>query len=373
MKQLKHFLAMPIVALALVATAGHTSAARPAVAATTVRAQSRVVVGAVEFDAFAGNLLGDPTKRSVTVYLPPSYDAEKERRFPVVYLLHGVGDTDARWRSNNAPWQSIRSIMDQGIADGSVGEMIVVMPECRSSFMGGMYSDSPVHGDQEQYIVSELVAHVDATYRTLADREHRGIAGHSMGGYAAIKFGMIHPDVFSVVYGMNAACLGWAADLSIENMAFATAARIVNLQQLQQSNFYNMAVLMVGQSWSPNPDKPPFYADLPFVMSPDEAELVRNEPVHRLWEANMPLYMVENVSVQGNLRTLKGLRFDSAFVDEFGHIPPTSRALSERMTQLAVPHTFEMYNGDHRNRLNGQGGRLHTVVFPYFSRLLGAE
>jgi len=125
---------------------------------------------------------------------------------------------------------------------------------------------------------------------------------------------------------------------------------------------------MAGQSWSPDVDSPPFYAHLPFRVDPGVPHLVPNEPYHSMWEANMPLYMAEEHVDE--LRALRGIRFDSAFEDEFTHIPETNRRMSRKLTELGIEHTFEMYNGDHRNRLNGFLGRLGTEVFPYFSALL---
>ncbi len=346
--------------------------ARAAVA-SPVAAEGTLVIESVDFGSLEENLLGDPTTRSVTTYLPPSYNASPPRDYPVVYLLHGVGDTDARWRANPTRWFNIASIMDEGIARGSFGEMIVVMPSCRSSFLGGLYTDSPVHGLFETYITEELREHVEAVYRTRPGREHRGITGHSMGGYAAIRYGMRHPDLYSAVYAMNAAVLGFDRDLSHENLAFDQAARVESMAELQQSHFWTIALLSASHAWSPDPESPPFFAQLPFHWDRSVPHLVPQEPAYSQWRANMPLYMVEDPAIQANLRSLRGLRFDTALEDEFTHIPSTNRALSDRLTELGIEHQFEMYNGDHRNRLLGEGGRIHTEVFPYFSRLLGAE
>ena len=334
--------------------------------------QGTLVVEELHVRALEGNLLGDPVERSVTTYLPPSYGTATTKRYPVVYLLHGVGDTDARWRASSTAWRSIESIMNEAIAEGSVGEMIVVMPSCRSSFLGGMYTDSPVHGGFETYLTAELLAHVDTRYRTLDDARHRGVGGHSMGGYAALRYGMLHADVYGAIYALNAGVVGWHSDLSHENLAFDWAARIDSLDELRDAHFWPMALLSAAHAWSPAVDDPPLYAHLPFHWDRSVPHLVPNEPHHAAWEANMPLTMVERADVQANLRTLRGLRFDTALVDEFTHIPPTNRALSERLTELGIPHVFEMYNGNHRNRLLGEGGRLHTEFFPYFSRLLDA-
>ena len=97
-------------------------------------------------------------------------------------------------------------------------------------------------------------------------------------------------------------------------------------------------------------------------------ELVPDPSAYERWEANFPINMIADYRDRG--ASLRGLRFDSAFTDEFSHIPITSRAFSEALTANGVRHTFEMYNGDHRNRLWGRDGRLYTEVLPYFARLL---
>lgn len=335
-------------------------------------APGKVIVETLSIKALEGNLLGDPTIRSVTVYLPPSYDQASEKRYPAVYLLHGVGDTDARWRGNPRKWFNVESILDEGVSRGTLGEMIVVMPSCRTKFLGGLYSNSPVHGGLETYITVELIAAIDSSYRTLPHRDSRGLAGHSMGGYGALRYAMRHPDKYCAIYAMNAAALGWSGDFSQDNLAFHWAASIRNERELLQSHFWTIALLSAAHAFSPAVEDPPFFAHLPFHWDRTKPHLVPQEPYYSMWCANLPLFMVEEPTAQRNLRSLKGLRFDSAFSDEFSHIPPTNRAFSQRLTELGIEHTFEMYNGDHRNRISGEGGRLHTEVFPFFSRILNA-
>ena len=82
--------------------------------------------------------------------------------------------------------------------------MIVVMPNARNAFDGSFYTNSPVTGNWEQFIVRDLVNYVDHKYRTLRTRKARGLAGHSMGGYGALRIGMRHPETFSAVYALSA-------------------------------------------------------------------------------------------------------------------------------------------------------------------------
>jgi hypothetical protein len=166
---------------------------------------------------------------------------------------------------------------------------------------------------------------------------------------------------------MNPAVIDWAADLSIDNPAFRSILERSDASELQ--GFYEPAVICIAQAFSPNRERPPFHADLPFRLEGDA--LVPDEPAFAKWEAHFPANMAERYS--DNLKKLAGLRFDSGYEDEFTHIPVTSRELSRRLTELGVPHVFEEYNGDHRNRMWGRTGRLYTEVLPWFSLLLEGE
>ena len=85
--------------------------------------------------------------------------------------------------------------------------MIVVLPDSKTRHNGSMYSSSPTVGDFERFVARDLVAYVDAHYRTLPDRASRGLVGHSMGGYGATRIGMKHADVFGSLYIMSPCCL----------------------------------------------------------------------------------------------------------------------------------------------------------------------
>ncbi|MFL5339020.1 MAG: alpha/beta hydrolase [Gemmataceae bacterium] len=315
------------------------------------------------------NPAGEAADRRVTVYLPPGYE-KSAKRYPVLYLLHGIGDTDEIWTDRPQPYANIKDLMDRGIAERRFGEMIVVMPDERTRFFGSFYTNSAWTGNWEDFTAKDLVAEIDAKYRTLARNSARGIAGHSMGGHGAIKLGMKHPDVFSVVYGLNPALLGWGADLSPENPAFTAVLKLTTREQLLEAGVYPAGVVCVAQAFSPNPDAGPFHIDLPYALV--NGKMQPAEPGFGRWEANMPVTMVKQYAA--NLRKLRSLRFDSGWDDEFTHIVLTSRQLSRTLMSYGIDHIFEEYNGDHRNRLPGRTGRLYAAVLPYFGLLLdGAE
>ena len=333
------------------------------VAIPPVAAGGRLLEHAVPGPSLEGNLLGIPSERTVQVYLPPSYDRDPERRYPTLYILHGIFDTNTTW---TRPWNeehpgfdTLQALMDQGIARRGLQEMILVIPD---SDKACHYTDSPVRGNWARFIAEDLVGFVDARYRTIDRARARGIAGHSMGGHGAIKLAMQHPDRFAVAYGLNSSVLGWGGDLTPDNPAFAPLAGLESLDDLGDVNFYVQALVAIGHCFAPNPNAP-LLTDLPFGKSGDR--LVAIQPGFDRWQAQMPIHMVAD-HVE-NLKRLRGLRFDTAFVDEFSHIPETSQELSRVLTEHGIDHTFEMYNGDHRNRLWGREGRLYTELLPFFS------
>src|SRR5213595_4312752 len=152
--------------------------------------------------ALEGNLERDTVDRDVIVFLPPSYAKNKNRRYPVVYALHGYSIGAEQWSKEIHVPQTIEG----GFAKGAK-EMIVVLPDSKTVHNGSMYSSSITTGDFENYVARDVVAYIDGHYRTIANRESRGLVGHSMGGYGATRIGMKHADVFGSLYIMSPCCL----------------------------------------------------------------------------------------------------------------------------------------------------------------------
>ena len=159
-----------------------------------------------------------------------------------------------------------------------------------------MYSSSVTTGDFERFISHDLVAYIDAHYRSIPARTSRGLVGHSMGGYGATRIGMKHSDVFGSLYIMSPCCLSARpmgppnADLEKVVAAAKTPSDTANLP------FFSRAQLATAAAWSPDPKNPPFYFDLPTkdgVAQPD---------VLAKWAANAPLAFIDQYV--GNLRAV---------------------------------------------------------------------
>ena len=129
-----------------------------------------------------GNLEGDAVDRDVLVFLLPSYQKEKSRRYPVVYALHGYSMGAEQWSKEIHVPQTIEGAFARGAQ-----EMIVVLPDSKTLHNGSMCSSSMTTGDFEDFIARDVVQHIDALYRTIADRRSRGLVGHSMGAERRCK------------------------------------------------------------------------------------------------------------------------------------------------------------------------------------------
>jgi S-formylglutathione hydrolase FrmB len=322
--------------------------------------------------ALEGNKLGDPADQAVAIYLPPGYKSSS-KRFPSLYLLHGFDSNIRTWTSHGYQDMNLPDTMDTLIAAGTVREMIVVVPNGRNAYLGSFYANSSVTGGWEDYILRDLVSYVDSHYRTVARAASRGIAGHSMGGYAAIMMGMKHPEVFSTVYAMSPCCLGMEADLTSANPAWPAVltAKTKNKDQFGKDpqsieQFWVDALLSLAAALSPNPGEGPLFVDLPY--RDQNGRLVQNEPAWTEWHSKMPLEIAATYG--SNLLQLRGLFIDYGMEDDFSHIPVTARLFSEKLAQLGVPHTLANYRGDHSDHIRE---RLEMSALPFFSRVLAGD
>ncbi|MBA3727878.1 MAG: enterochelin esterase [Actinobacteria bacterium] len=146
--------------------------------------------------ALRGNPLGDPHQRPLWVYLPPGYEDQTQRRYPTVYQIQGLTGQLDMWRNRSPFRKNLPELADELFASGEAPPCIVVWVDCWTKLGGSQFLDSPGTGDYHTYLCDEVVPWVDARYRTLAARDHRGIAGKSSGGYGAMVTPMLRPDLW---------------------------------------------------------------------------------------------------------------------------------------------------------------------------------
>lgn len=140
-------------------------------------------------------LKGEEVKYSI--YLPPGYETS-DRKYPVLYLLHGYSDDHTAWLRRG----QVQLLADRFVAEGLAEEMIIVMPNGKVTW----YVNNADGSDRyEDMFFKELIPHIESTYKVVSEKESRAISGLSMGGYGALVYTLRHPDMFVACYPMSSA------------------------------------------------------------------------------------------------------------------------------------------------------------------------
>jgi S-formylglutathione hydrolase FrmB len=184
--------------------------------ATTAKAETKEEPRRYETVPFESKLVGAPLPYNVILPADYARDSSKRKRYPVLYLLHGLAGSAGDWVSARAH-----------LADHAAQyPFIVVAPEGRD----GWYTDSATVPNEkfESYFVQELIPDVDVRFRTVAAREGRAVAGLSMGGYGSLKFGLKHPELFAFAASMSGAldAASWLPDEKLLAFVRPSIARV---------------------------------------------------------------------------------------------------------------------------------------------------
>jgi enterochelin esterase-like enzyme len=335
----------------------HTLVPAPVSGAKPVMVEHIKIHGA----ALEGNLEGDAVDRDVIVYLPPSYSKDVKRHFPVIYALHGYSIGAEQWTHEIHVPQTIEGAFAQG-----ANEMIVVLPDSKTIYNGSMYSSSVTTGDFENYIAHDVVAYIDAHYRTIPERTSRGLVGHSMGGYGASRIGMKHADVFGALYIMSPCCMspmgtgGPGSADRMKEMAIAQEKKIAEAKSPSDAAAllpgFGAAQLATAAAWAPNPKNPPLYLDLP---TKDGVPLPE---VQAKFTANAPLVFVHQYI--GNLKKYRAISMD---VGDQDGLRIDAGKLHEILNNYGIANSFEIYPGTHTSAV---ADRFQNHVMPFFSKNL---
>lgn len=253
--------------------------------------------------AIGHSLVGNPSEGQICALLPPSYATAPERRYAVVYFLHGFDQRPAMIEG----W---RSFAADAMSGGD--ELIVVALQGRNQLHGGFYVDSDVSGRFETWVVEEAVAAVDARYRTIRAAPSRGLAGFSMGGFGAMNLGLRHPDVFQAVFafeggflapgGLGGAMASWAGD----------------------ADFLDA----YGAAFAPDPGGAYPYARIP-AMSSTPADL----ELQRLWESGFGDWDAKLDAYAGQATGLAAIRIEWGTMDSYPWIVAGSAWLRDELVE----------------------------------------
>jgi enterochelin esterase-like enzyme len=305
----------------------------PAVAAAP-QPKGELIQEKIISQALAGNLVGDPSERGYFVYLPPGY-ADGNKRYPVVYILH--------WYTGGAvSFLPLRVTLEKLLGNGTAQEMILVFPGASNKFGGSFYRSSPTIGDYETYLARELVGQIDADYRTIPDRDSRGITGCSMGGDGAMHLALTFPDVYGVVASMSA-YYDFANNPNLPYIAANFRGEPQNFVEL--ARYWELSpgpYLALAAAAAPNPDKPPLYLDMPFEYVDGEGRVVP--------EVMEKIAGVDEVhDLEKYLQQPMRLRHILLYHGKSDPMVPTElpRSFDQLLTERGVEHEYVEVDGTH--------------------------
>lgn len=329
-----------------------------ALAQTT--AHGRIVRPEFKAPSLLGNFAREDVVRHLTIYLPPGYDSVNDH-YPVLYFLHGYTWNDS---STFAALQMDR-LMDTAIARGITRPVILVLPDSDTKYKGSFYTNSLLTGNWSDYIGKDVVDYIDTHYRTLEDRDSRGIAGISMGGNGAIKMGMLYSDVFSAVYASSPASLDWSDGMKPSLPVFKTISKALKEKDIAK-DFPAVLMVDLARTYSPDINKPPFYADMPAYYKNNR--LIIDTITVKRWNKSLVYRMID--THLSALRRLHAIKIEWGRNDEFAHIPITSLQFSKKLERYGIKHFAEEFLGGHDDKLGGVEGRFYSEMLPFFNRYL---
>jgi len=313
----------------------------------------------------AGVAGGESSTREALVLLPDGYHRQAGRRYPTLYLLHGFGFNSCGpnfWFSQGyAPGLDLRVACQGATSESVASEMIFVCPDGGNSLGGSMWEDSPVSGAVQRWIVDELPAFIDSAYRTYDDAAMRGVAGHSMGGQAAVKIALKFPHRFASAYSMSG-MMGF----SYEQLRRygerwrdqgAPAPQDIDPDVDEHSSAY--VAMSSAFCWRHDSES---FSSLFLVdgsLHPMLADCFLDE------------WPIEVLRAHGaNVRKLRGLALDIGINDEFTWGLESNRAFTKALQEFGAPFLYEEYEGSHSSML---AARFRTHVIPFFARLYARQ
>jgi S-formylglutathione hydrolase FrmB len=312
---------------------------------------TQVIIEPFTSRVLVDNPLGDPATRSLPIILPPDYQTSS-KRYPVIYGLTGFTGSGLSML-NFAAWQpNLPQRIERLMADSKLPPAIYVLPDCFTRYGGSQYRNSTAIGRYEDYIIDEIVPHLDRTYRTISGPEGRGVFGKSSGGYGAIMLGMQHPDVFGAV-----AC--HSGDMAFDLVYRPDFPKFVNAVQKaggveqwwieferkvkkEGRDYEAINILAMAAAYSPNPIAQPLPIDFPFDL--DTCEL--KPDVWARWLEFDPVQLADRYA--DNLKQLRLLFIDCGSRDEF-NLHFGARTLVKTLKALGVPHEYEEFDDGHLN------------------------
>jgi len=288
--------------------------------------------GTVILDSFYSEALG--ITRFMRIYFPEGYDTSG-LYYPVVYFYHGG-------MSNHNSYSYIYALLDTLIGNGHIDPVIVVKPDASvGPYYGSVYTNSALYGNFEDYLVYDLIAYIDTTYRVISSRNARCVMGHSMGGQGALKIAFAHPDVFRAVADHSG-----LVDHDVLLQQYIPLILSENGGTPPYSYdpnagvFTGVAFTLCG-AFSPDTTDPPYYVD--FIL--DSLGNI-DGTVYDLWNP----HDIPVLAAQLPPDSL-AIYLDCGTSDEY-HCYPMHTALVDSLTALGLTHEWHPYAGSHSSHMS---------------------
>lgn len=353
---------------------------------------SRLDQVTVEAPSLRSNTVGVSSRQRLLVCLPPSYDRQPERRYPVLYFLPGYDDPAWVFTGGGVDDFRLRDALDRLQAEGRIEEMIVVIPSGMTPLGGTFYTNSPVLGNWEDYIARDLVTSIDERFRTLSNRGARVISGTTVGGSGALLLAMRHPDVFGAVYVLDPVVLKPGVLREAGFFEPARTARLLDLQQTwdampgpqarlartlfmqsrlcsdSESDRFQAFFLTLGAAFAPDPARRGLPVRLPYRRSGDA--VVPDLEAQRKLESGLGEWEGKIARYGANLRRLRLLVVDYGTDTELRLLPEGCAHLVELLKAAGIPHQARPHPG---NSEDGFNGRMEDFLLPTVSGVVHAR
>jgi hypothetical protein len=329
----------------------------------TASPKSQLIVRELRSAAIAQNKIGIDPHRHLLVYLPADYDESSPQRYPVIYFLPNPFEDNYRFDFDH---RDAQYLFDRAVAAGVIKKFILVTVDMKTPLGTSWNANSSVTGNWEDFVIQELVPYVDANFKTIPNRDSRGISGIFIGGYGAIRFGMRHPDVFGSVYAMHPVGTGTGVSVSMALPKWDILTNAKSMDDVKKDGRTQIFASMF-QAFLPNPDQPPLFIDLLAHQKGDQllidAKLMDRFRNNFYLETMIPQYA-------DNLKSLRGFKFDWTRLDSnYDHIW-ANQNFTRKLNEFAVPHEAEEYDGPFDDSNWGVDGRFYAEVLPFFQKHL---
>lgn len=322
------------------------------------------------------------TIKELVIYVPPNYTTSN-KAYPVIYYLPGFNSPLKEFVDGSYEGFKLKDDLDELIVNNSIKEMIVVMCDGNNFFGGNFYTNSILLGNNEGYIVKDVVSYVDSNFRTIPKSSSRGISGNSMGGYGALTIAMKFPDIFGHCYVMSPGAFDQQGMYEMNIFNSSTSLTRLNelvtdvntkplnrrmdyllhkmdsLYEKDRSSYFTAFTIAYGVAFCADTT-----LNFPFIQFPNQQAKPDNLDLETFisWQSGFGNWQNKVEMNNSKLLVLESLALDCGIHD--GWITEGTMFILNQLIEKGIPVDAFLYDGGHTDKLHI---RLKKHLFPYFS------